>query len=442
MQTATSGASIYYTTDGSTPTQSSTLYAGAMTLSSTAAVNAKAFKSGANPSAVAAASFTNTGTGNTYYVAKSGSDSNSCAQARSLSAPKRTIGSAILCLSAGATLQIRGGTYDERIDRNISVPNGISWSNPVTIMAYPGEKVTLFPTQQSDVPVIEFIPAAVNRYIIFDGLTLDGTNVLAGYVVYLGAATDHIRFTNVEIKNGGASQIGNGTGNVSNGAGVSGTGHEFVNCNVHDNGRDPGNASGASAYGFYVGSGSDHLIERCKVYNNGGYGIHVYGHPSRVTIRYSEIYANSQDSTMTTAGIIVSSGDGHKVYGNIVRNDRRGGIQVYNGCTNCLIYNNTVYGNAWGISVSQATTGVILRNNIVYLNSGGNIMNDGGQGAIISNNLISDPGFIDAGTGDFHLRSGSPGIDAGVALTEVAYDMDGTPRPQGGQYDIGAYEYH
>ena len=58
IATATSGASIYYTTDGTSPTQSSTLYNGAITLTSSAVVKAKAFKSGYNPSAEASASFT------------------------------------------------------------------------------------------------------------------------------------------------------------------------------------------------------------------------------------------------------------------------------------------------------------------------------------------------------------------------------------------------
>src|SRR5262249_54732806 len=58
MQTATSGASIYYTTDGSTPTQSSTMYAGTVTLTKSATMKAKAFKSGTNASAEASALFT------------------------------------------------------------------------------------------------------------------------------------------------------------------------------------------------------------------------------------------------------------------------------------------------------------------------------------------------------------------------------------------------
>jgi len=58
MQTATSGASIFYTTNGSTPTQSSTIYTGAFTLTSSATVKAIAFKSGSDPSTQASANFT------------------------------------------------------------------------------------------------------------------------------------------------------------------------------------------------------------------------------------------------------------------------------------------------------------------------------------------------------------------------------------------------
>jgi len=58
LQTATSGASIFYTTNGSTPTQSSTPYTGAFILANSTTVNAIAFKSGSNPSDQASANFT------------------------------------------------------------------------------------------------------------------------------------------------------------------------------------------------------------------------------------------------------------------------------------------------------------------------------------------------------------------------------------------------
>jgi Chitobiase/beta-hexosaminidase C-terminal domain len=58
LQTATPGASIYYSTDGSAPSESSTPYMGQITLTSNTILNAKAFKARSNPSAKASASFT------------------------------------------------------------------------------------------------------------------------------------------------------------------------------------------------------------------------------------------------------------------------------------------------------------------------------------------------------------------------------------------------
>ena len=61
LSTSTSGAAIRYTTNGTTPTSSSSLYSGPFTLTSSATVKARGFKPGMTSSSTASASFTVTG---------------------------------------------------------------------------------------------------------------------------------------------------------------------------------------------------------------------------------------------------------------------------------------------------------------------------------------------------------------------------------------------
>jgi len=48
--------------------------------------------------------------------------------------------------------------------------------------------------------------------------------------------------------------------------------------------------------------------------------------------------------------------------------------------------------------------------------------------------------FVDPNADNYHLASGSPAVDTGTPLVSVPHDLDGQSRPQGGAYDIGAYE--
>lgn len=56
-------------------------------------------------------------------------------------------------------------------------------------------------------------------------------------------------------------------------------------------------------------------------------------------------------------------------------------------------------------------------------------------------NMAGDPIFVDSVNSDYHLGTGSPCIDKGTSASAPLVDFEGTPRPQGATFDIGAYEY-
>src|SRR5262249_1478351 len=225
----------------------------------------------------------------------------------------------------------------------------------------------------------------------------------------------------------------------SNGFLVLSDSNEFLNCKSHDNGATS-TINGLAGYGIYV-AGSNNLIERCDFYNNGAWGIHIFnqsGGANNNIVRYSRIFNNSV-ATSNSDGVILASGTGNSAYGNLIYGSNANGLTVHGSCSSCEVYNNVIYGMS-GFGLFIVGSNSVIMNNIIYNNSGGSILNNG-RGTVLSNNLTTNPRLVNAATGDFHLQSGSPTIDSGVALTEVTSDIDGTPRPKGNAWDIGAYEY-
>jgi hypothetical protein len=73
--------------------------------------------------------------GSTFYVAKTGSDTNS----GSYTAPWLTIQHAASSVTAGATVYVETGVYNE----SVNFPNSGTASNPITFASYPGETASI-----------------------------------------------------------------------------------------------------------------------------------------------------------------------------------------------------------------------------------------------------------------------------------------------------------
>ncbi len=99
-------------------------------------------------------------------------------------------------------------------------------------------------------------------------------------------------------------------------------------------------------------------------------------------------------------------------------------------------------GNFWN------TTPVVLDHNLIYDKTKAAYYGCPDQTGTYGN-LSADPLFVNVANGDFHLKSGSPAIDAGnnSAPQIPSTDLDGNPRVQDATglgypvVDIGAYEY-
>lgn len=375
-----------------------------------------------------------------YHVALTGSDSNSGTSAQ----PFRSIQKGVNTLGAGDTLTIHAGTYNEAVNVPTSA-NGTSWSAPTRIQASPGDRVVIagsismhgsansYPTQHCDT-------LAYHQYYILDGIILDGTNQASGTTgLGVGNCSRHVRFQNGEIF--GYSGNGWSCTTPDNPPGRSlNIDCQLVNSKIHDIQGRPSHPP-TNRPGLYF-AGTNFLIEGNEFYNNTCCGITL--NSTYDAIVHKNRFHNNGERGMNVGG------SRNKIYNNLFYNDGPvyGAVSLVG--TGNFVWNNTFYNNAYGVNMNSGANANTVQNNLIANSVVANIA-DNGVGTIFSANLceragagcalVGDPRFVNPGALNFHLQSGSPAIDRGIALTEITADFDGNNRSLGVANDIGAYEF-
>jgi hypothetical protein len=151
------------------------------------------------------------------------------------------------------------------------------------------------------------------------------------------------------------------------------------------------------------------------------------------------------------------------VANNISFNNGGSGIHAFSS-EHVDIVNNTTYCNGQVVGYANCFAGSSadcrILNNIIYASAGKktndnwenvNVTYDyniyfGGLAAVNAgtHEIVADPQFvnqsIDPSVADFRVYASSRGIDSGTTFPAVPADIEGTRRPQGSGYDIGAFE--
>jgi hypothetical protein len=269
---------------------------------------------------------------------------------------------------------------------------------------------------------------------------------------------------------------------------------------VHNTGKE-GFYVGSTAYdtGVVLGcqNGSQTVLEPVlkgvNIYENiveqtGWDGIQVGSTTENCEIHHNRLYQDSQANSPGQRSGIGSSASVCHIYNNFIkesssksiRSDVYGDIKIYN---NVIINPGTkdYSGDSDGISIMASGYGgknvYIWHNTIINsLSNGINFAFIGDSNSLIQNNIIINPGsysslgeqayiwtegysnvtlshnftsldigaaqFASPGTDDYSLLTGSPAIDSGVDLSGYGIIVDylDISRPQGPDYDIGAYE--
>ena len=404
----------------------------------------------------------------TYYVDPGGNNSNS---GTTLGQAWLTIQKAANTVTAGSTILISSGTYNEQVTItcagtaiNPIVFKGATSGNPPVIdgqntrlwciyvdgTSSPGDKyITVENIKMQNGFTGALKIGMADHVTIRSCIALNSGeyNFFTAYAWYplfencqtYGAVNQHgIYFSN-------SNKYPTARGNIiyNNGG-----------CGIHNNGD-------VSMTGRAGADGINHngLIEKNIIYNNstkGGAAINMDGCRDYV-VKNNLLYNNKAGGITSFITDGASSGN-NKFYNNIVIFENavgRSGINLQSSPGNTVsnnIFINGISTNRGCLEYDAASlVGLTFSNNTLYQqNSSSNVIFNGssmstltawqtatGKGAGC---LFALPSFVNSAAGDYHSTVSSIVIGTGLTLSEVTDDLDGNLRPSSG-YDTGCYQY-
>ncbi len=406
--------------------------------------------------------------GATYYVATTGNDGN----AGTLAQPWRTLQHAVDTIAAGDTILVESGTYVGcRIETSgtsslVKTLKADTGAAVVVNAAGPGNK------HSSNIEIENF--SARVSYWVIDGIESASS---------LKYAIDLRNADNITVENCHAHH------STRTGIFTAFANHPLIANNESDNNGE---------HGIYISNSGDFpTLRGNRSHHNFAAGVHMNGDITQggdgiisfATVEKNVIWENG---TGGASGINCDGVDDSIFRNNLLYNNHASGISLYaidgaHGSSRNKVYNNTIVmaaGSRWVINIPKSPrkkaspVGNRIENNILYtpVSNHGSVLIYGsavsgfvsdynvvvnrfstnGGTTVISlaswqglgydqHSLLATPAqlFVDPVNNDYHLAAGSPAINAGTFLTsDVTDDIEGVARPQGGAYDIGAYEAH